>query len=257
MDLYLFQISTGNQYSKLTKTQFVQTLRQGVSFTDWLCWTPGFSSWKKLESCPDLLNWVKHNWTEADLPPAIPNEYVLSQPSIKELPVFVEIPSEKPNFVEPKDGLREDTITARVDVIPDDPTIIVNSDPAAHNNITIEFEESSTATKPSLFFNKRKHPRVKGRLRTILTNKAKAFITYSRDISLGGISVEHMIPKEILEGEIEVYISDPTGRKSVVFNCNAVGLEDNSHRFTFSNTDEKQLTKLTNWLDELSRGKAS
>lgn len=255
MDFYLFQISTGTHYSKLSKTQFVQTLRQGISFTDWLCWTPGFVAWKKLEACPDLLQWVKHNWTDKDEAPEIPEEYVLSK-SIKELPVFVEVPS-KP--VIPKHPVPEDTITARVEVSPDDPTIIVDAQAEQSENITIEFEvvPPSESKKPSFFSDKRKHPRVKGRLRTILTNKAKAFITYSRDISLGGISVEHSIPKEILQGEIEVYISDPTGKRSVVFICNPVEMNNDTHRFTFSKTDEKQLTKLTTWLDELSRGKAS
>lgn len=241
MDFYLFQISTGAKYSKLSKTQFVQTLRQGVSFTDWLCWTPGFASWKKLEACPDLLQWVKHNWSDKDEAPEIPEEYVLSKPVIPPTPV------------------REDTITARVEAPPEEPTIIVDAHAQENENITIEFEVIPPPSAPNSnsFSDKRKHPRVKGRLRTILTNKAKAFITYSRDISLGGISVEHSIPKEILQGEVEVYISDPMGKKSVVFICNPVEMNGDSNRFTFSKTDEKQLTKLTSWLDELSRGKAS
>lgn len=254
MDFYLFQISTGFHHEKLTKTQFVQTLRQGVSFTDWLCWTPGFSSWKKLESCPDFLQWVKHNWTEKDEAPPIPEEYIISKPTIKDLPVLVDVPTEKPNI--PKAPPREDTITARVEVLPDDPTVIVDSMVNGGEGMTIEFEVVPNE-KPSLFKDKRKHPRIKGRLRTILTNKAKAFITYSRDISLGGISVEHSIPKEILQGEIEVYISDPTGKRSVVFICNPVETSNDANRFTFSKTDEKQLTKLTSWLEELSRTKAS
>lgn len=251
MDLYLFQISTGNQHAKLTKTQFVQTLRQGVPFTDWLCWTPGFSTWRKLESCPDLLNWVKHNWTEKEEPPAIPAEYIVSKSLKENQAVYADVPVGNSSTV------REDSVTARVDVNADDPTVIMTADAATSENISVEFEEVTNAPKtPSIFANKRKHPRVKGRLRTILTNKAKAFITYSRDISLGGISVEHNIPKEILQGEIEVYISDPSGRKSVVFRCNPIA-EGDASRFTFSKTDEKQLTKLTNWLDELGRGRAS
>lgn len=254
MDFYLFQISTGAQQSKLTKTQFVQALRQGIPFTDWLCWTPGFASWKKLESCPDFLQWVKHNWTEKDEPPQVPEEYLLSKPA-QEIPVLVEAPTHKP-VIPPPPSPREDTITARVETIPDDPTIIVDPRGDGGEGMTVEFEVLPNE-KPSLFKDKRKHPRIKGRLRTILTNKAKAFITYSRDISLGGISVEHSIPKEILQGEVEVYISDPTGKRSVVFVCNPVESSTDANRFTFSKADEKQLTKLTTWLDELSRGKAS
>ena len=255
MDLYLFQISTGTQHSNLSKTQFVQTLRQGISFTDWLCWTPGFSSWKKLEACPDLLSWVKHNWTEKEQPPAVPTEYVLSKPiQVQEnQAVYADVPAEKVAVIP------DETVTARVDINADDPTVVMTAETATTENISVEFEQTTTSAKipTNMIVNKRKHPRVKGRLRTILTNKAKAFITYSKDISLGGISVEHNIPKEILQGEIEVYISDPSGRKSVVFRCNPIGSDSDASRFTFSKTDDKQLTKLTNWLDELGRGRAS
>lgn len=99
----------------------------------------------------------------------------------------------------------------------------------------------------------RRYPRIKGRLRTIITNKSKAFMTFTKDISLGGIQVENMIPQDILNTEIEVYLSDPTGKKSILFRCHPVGDTNNPCRFSFAKADEKNIQKLTQWLDDLAK----
>lgn len=99
----------------------------------------------------------------------------------------------------------------------------------------------------------RRYPRVKGRLRTIITNKSKAFMTFTKDISLGGIQVENLIPHDILNSEIEVYLSDPTGKKSILFRCHPVGDMKNPCRFSFAKADEKSLLKLSQWLDDLAK----
>lgn len=99
----------------------------------------------------------------------------------------------------------------------------------------------------------RRYPRIKGRLRTIITNKAKAFMTFTKDISLGGIQVENNIPQDILNSEIEVYVSDPSGKKSILFRCHPVGDMKNPCRFSFAKADEKNLQKLSQWIDDLAK----
>lgn len=99
----------------------------------------------------------------------------------------------------------------------------------------------------------RRYPRIKGRLRTIITNKSKAFMTFTKDISLGGIYVENMIPHDILNSEIEVYLSDPSGKKSILFRCLPVGDMKNPCRFSFAKADEKNIQKLGQWLDDLAK----
>jgi hypothetical protein len=99
----------------------------------------------------------------------------------------------------------------------------------------------------------RRYPRINGRLRTIITNKSKAFMTFTKDISLGGIWVENNIPQDILNSEIEVYVSDPTGKKSILFRCHPVGDLKNPCRFSFAKADEKNLQKLSQWLDDLAK----
>jgi hypothetical protein len=126
---------------------------------------------------------------------------------------------------------------------------------------TVRTEEAQQATQPAQQANdsqggkkhNRRYPRIKGRLRTIITNKSKAFMTFTKDISLGGIQVENMIPKDILVSEIEVYLSDPTGKKSILFRCHPVGDMTNPCRFSFAKADEKALQKLSQWLDDLAK----
>lgn len=103
----------------------------------------------------------------------------------------------------------------------------------------------------------RRYPRIRGRLRTIITNKTKAFMTYTRDISLGGIQTENSIPQDILNAEIEVYISDPGGKKSILFRCHPVGDLNQPNRFSFSKADEKNLHKLDQWLRDLEKNQVA
>ncbi len=103
----------------------------------------------------------------------------------------------------------------------------------------------------------RRYPRIRGRLRTIITNKTKAFMTYTRDISLGGIQTENSIPQDILNTEIEVYISDPGGKKSILFRCHPVGDLNQPNRFSFSKADEKNLHKLDQWLRDLEKNQVA
>jgi PilZ domain len=103
----------------------------------------------------------------------------------------------------------------------------------------------------------RRYPRIKGKLRTIITNKSKAFMTFTKDISLGGIQIENAIPLDILNSEIEVYISDPSGKKSILFRCHPVGDRNQPNRFSFAKADEKNLQKLGQWLDDLSKSPRS
>lgn len=78
-------------------------------------------------------------------------------------------------------------------------------------------------------------------------------MTFTKDISLGGIYVENTIPQDILNSEIEVYLSDPTGKKSILFRCHPVGDMKNPCRFSFAKADERNLLKLSQWLDDLAK----
>lgn len=130
-----------------------------------------------------------------------------------------------------------------------DPTV------AGKNTASIQAFEESTQKGNTGAAKKhnRRYPRIKGRLRTIITNKSKAFMTFTKDISLGGIYVENLIPQDILNSEIEVYLSDPTGKKSILFRCLPVGDLKNPCRFSFAKADEKNIQKLSQWINDLEK----
>lgn len=156
-----------------------------------------------------------------------------------------------------------------------DKTAKTTIEPSSNNNNpapSVSFKEVPKSANDSVFNNtqestlnqkaldkkhNRRYPRINGRLRTIITNKAKAFMTYTKDISLGGIQTENSIPKDIINSEIEVYISDPAGKKSILFRCHPVGDLNNPNRFSFAKADEKNLQKLGQWLEDLEKSQVA
>jgi hypothetical protein len=98
---------------------------------------------------------------------------------------------------------------------------------------------------------RRRHPRVKAKFRVIITNKAKTFITHTRDISLGGISLEHDVPSYIFDGECEIYVCGINNKESIVFRCTPVGDKLKPNRLKFSENDLRYQGKLSSWLEGL------
>ncbi|MBL7556856.1 MAG: PilZ domain-containing protein [Bdellovibrionaceae bacterium] len=149
----------------------------------------------------------------------------------------------------------QETVTGKIVTVPEMtitkelPAIEKTALPPEPNTANVSQAAANNAGKK----HNRRYPRINGRLRTIITNKAKAFMTFTKDISLGGIQVENNIPQDILNSEIEVYVSDPTGKKSILFRCHPVGDMKNPCRFSFAKADEKNLQKLSQWLDDLAK----
>lgn len=116
-------------------------------------------------------------------------------------------------------------------------------------------EPTKTAPAAEKSRNEREHPRIKGRLRTIITNRERAFITYTRDISLGGVLLEHAIPDDLLKGSVDIFITAPTGKDSIVFRCQPIKNQSGQYRFSFMGVDAQNQEKLSSWLDHLGLGK--
>lgn len=149
-------------------------------------------------------------------------------------------------------GVFDKTASTHIDPVTPPPPVFQEAPKASDDSAFTQAQEQhaqSQVGKKHI----RRYPRINGRLRTIITNKAKAFMTYTKDISLGGIQTENSIPKDIINTEIEVYISDPAGKKSILFRCHPVGDLHNPNRFSFAKADEKNLQKLAQWLEDLEK----
>ncbi len=143
--------------------------------------------------------------------------------------------------------------TNKIELRTNDFTITKDLNAQNNNPMSAQANKDLAAAAGAIKKHDRRYPRVKGRLRTIITNKSKAFMTFTKDISLGGIQVENMIPHDILNSEIEVYLSDPSGKKSILFRCLPVGDLKNPCRFSFAKADEKNIQKLGQWLNDLAK----
>lgn len=146
--------------------------------------------------------------------------------------------------------------TAKTNIEPKSPTTFEEAPKSSDDTAFVQAQDNIMQKQLDKKHNRR-YPRINGRLRTIITNKAKAFMTYTKDISLGGIQTENSIPKDLINTEIEVYISDPAGKKSILFRCHPVGDTHNPNRFSFAKADEKNLQKLAQWLEDLEKSQVA
>lgn len=174
----------------------------------------------------------------------------LATETAKSEPVTMEpvaqLPSGKPNFPDspaslPKAKLPESSKTAAASA---SPAAVTHHQEDIHQHVAVSVSHDE----------RRKYPRIKARLRAIITNKDKTFLTHCKDISMGGISVDHNIPEYVFSGECEVYICGANGKESIVFKCTPVGESQFPNRLKFSETDDRYKDKLSGWLDSFVSG---
>lgn len=103
---------------------------------------------------------------------------------------------------------------------------------------------------------RRKFTRYDIKLRVIITNKKNTFLTFTKDVSLGGLQLINDIPEYIFHGESEVFISGPNNRDNIKFKCRAVGDNQHKSRLQFENSDQVLLEKLQVWIDHIVKPKA-
>ncbi len=235
---YLYQISKDAKHSQLTRWEMVELLKKHSDHSDWVYWTPSEKNWVPVHESQDVKNWIEMSESFLQAPPALPSFKTSPLPSLPEQGITINNNS-------------EDNETHFEVIISDEPAPKAPPMPAP---VVTPAVASVAPVAPS---ESRKYPRVLGRLRTIITNKNKAFITYSVDISLGGVQVEHSIPQDVLTGDLEIYVSDPHGKKSLLFNCQVIGDRTNSKRFSFAKLEKEQSQKLSHWIDQLSAPKVS
>ncbi len=220
---FAFHNPTKVQHQSLTPEEFKKKLLEDTNLSNWLVWKPGMKEWisaAEMQEVKDLL-------AQALIPPALP------QP-----------PPIPPNMKSSPSTKKEDEGFIIVDYAVE--TKPVQETPK--EKVAAPASTPPAADKPR---NERHHPRIKGRLRTIITNRERAFITYTRDISLGGVLLEHAIPDDLLKGSVDIFITAPTGKDSIVFRCQPIKNQSGQYRFSFMGVDAQNQEKLSSWLDHL------
>jgi hypothetical protein len=117
---------------------------------------------------------------------------------------------------------------------------------------TFDIEDTSVVRHiPKADINKRKFTRFAYRMKCTILSSGTIFETYSVDISLGGIQVEHAIPAQMVKEKCTIEIEGPDGVGQVRFTLN-LAARDEAKYFYFSNFVPTEVKTLEKWLTALS-----
>ncbi len=97
----------------------------------------------------------------------------------------------------------------------------------------------------------RKYARFDMRLKVIISNKEKTFLSYTKNVSIGGVMLEDKIPRDYFNAETEIFISSPKKNEFVAFRCVPVGDDKEPTRFSFGQISKASLDKFQDWITKV------
>lgn len=216
---FLFNTATRVSSEALASAEFAALLKD-EDLASWLFWMDGMSDWQPVsenETAKALLLFKKK-----PVPPPIPK----IPPPVPAAAI--------PTTPEPEIIIFEET--SLVSILQPLAPAIPDAAPLVENPI-----------------DKRQTVRVDLRLRAVITNKVKAFITFTQNVSLGGMLVLHSIPEEILVSECEVFLFNPLDNTGVSFKCSPIPASSDKNRFSFVINEEKHHDTLKKWIEAQAR----
>jgi hypothetical protein len=95
---------------------------------------------------------------------------------------------------------------------------------------------------------RRRFPRYQIRFRVIIRNEELTFRTFTKDISLGGLSLENPIPERLMESKCQIFIGDVDSQESIRFTLQPTERHDRRY-FSFAGVEEAMVTKLNQWIN--------
>lgn len=97
---------------------------------------------------------------------------------------------------------------------------------------------------------KRAHPRYEIRLRVIIKSGKSTYLTFTKDVSLGGLNLSNEVPEVIFNSEAEIYISAPDQKHKIMFTCVPVASHLGRSRLMFTDINEKKQKVLATWIEQ-------
>lgn len=119
-----------------------------------------------------------------------------------------------------------------------------------------EIVQTPEVTEESSYPNKRMHPRFSIRLRVIIKSGKNTFLTYTNDVSLGGLSLVNDVPEYIFNSEVEIYITAPDNKNNLKLICLPVASKLGKSRLMFTNVEEVKQKVLATWLHHVVKPNA-
>ena len=117
--------------------------------------------------------------------------------------------------------------------------------------VIVSYEQPVSAPSEKKYAEQRKFPRHDVRLKVIISNKEKTFLSYTVNVSIGGVMLEDKIPMDYFNAETEIFISSPKKNEFVAFRCIPVGDDKEPKRFSFGQISQASLSKFQDWIDKL------
>lgn len=102
--------------------------------------------------------------------------------------------------------------------------------------------------------NARKSPRVKLRLKVVVTDGSRSFRAYSVNVSLGGLLLEKRIPWSMNGKTCQVYLSNENSSESISFVARILSSGSDPFRLAFEECDPKYLIILQSWMNTYGDG---
>lgn len=118
--------------------------------------------------------------------------------------------------------------------------------------VIVSYEQPVIANSNKEYSEQRRHARYDLRMKVIISNKEKTFLSYTVNVSMGGVMLEDKIPREYFNSETEIFISSPKKNEFVAFRCIPVGDDKEPKRFSFGQISQSGLNKFQDWIGSLT-----
>lgn|GEM_PF-5765079 len=211
-------------------------------------WCPSFSNWRHLKDISDLKECVEDCILKKEmrsvspsksspLPPPPPGQ--TSTLNLK--PLKNENPFSKEEGINAKEGPQYQK--PKLSVVPEVLTSTASSFNVSINKRALEID------------NRRQHDRYPIKMRVIIRSKEITFRTFTTNISLGGVALEHPIPEELINSECQILIAGNDVQENIRFTIKLVKSKDGS-RFRFDKEERATVQKLQSWIERFVKSQS-
>lgn len=215
MSYWLYNNKTGKKHDKLTLSECGDVLLS-LSEKDLSSWFAWQKSWANWRPVKDVPDLMSLYQVSEEPPPPPP-------PMMEEPPTF---------------NLNEEEETVKIDL-----------------NELEKKANTDHHPDPNHPANRRRHPRFNIRFKVIIESDVLTFRSFTSNISLGGLALEHSLPDKLLSNDCKIYISDLDNSETIMFNIKPVKHGSDLKYFSFENLDDYYQRKLENWLANHSNNK--
>lgn len=214
---FIFDVETDVQ-SEVDPSQLARVVKDipADKLKSTVFWQEGWADWRPLAEIPELMEFRKVT------PPPPPRKAPQPPPR-----------PEKPIAKEPEPPpLQQIPVTAKI------------PEPVPVQQIPV------AAKAPE---ERRRTPREKVRFRVMFTWDDVVFRTFSKDLSLHGLRVEHPVPDSMMNRQVQCFISSPDMKSAVRFKATLIGESPDRLRFRFIDEDSHAQGVLEEWFETIRK----